>query len=126
MTLQDILGAILPKATGGISNQDGIQSAGGSIQFPGMPQAGGTVGLDHGVPFANANVNHQPVMSMGPNDPGSGLVDNGGQSYQPSPIEGLLKALFGEGATQGVHAQGFIPNKTELFPTMQRAQYTGK
>lgn len=40
----------------------GEGEVGGSVQLPfGLPQVGGTVGVADGSPFANANVNHQPV-----------------------------------------------------------------
>lgn len=109
MTFQDLLNYIKPQAnpngvgtnTGPIYTEPGLASVGGSTQLPfGLPQVGGTLGIDNGQLFGNMNVNHQPVAAFGPGD--SNLVDNGGRPQNQgvpmqriSPIIDVLqKALL--------------------------------
>lgn len=82
----------------GTYSEDGINSIGGSVNLPfGLPQVGGVLGVDNGVPFGGMNVNHKPVAQFGPGD--SELVDVGGRpqnQMQPDPIISAIRRLLGQ------------------------------
>jgi hypothetical protein len=92
MNLQDILKRLqlqrqnpngVGQNTGPFYTEPGLASVGGSVQLPfGLPQVGGTLGVDNGRAFGNMNVNHNPVAAFGPGD--SNLVDNGGRPQVPA------------------------------------------
>lgn len=53
------------KATGGTYNQGGIKSIGGKIGTSSR-YLGGTLGVDNGKPFGNANISGKSIGSFGP------------------------------------------------------------
>jgi hypothetical protein len=95
MTFQDLLNYIKPQAnpngvgtnTGPIYSEPGLVSTGANVQLPfGLPQVGGTLGIDNGQLFGNANVNHKPIAQFGPFDPADKGVFN---------IDNYLQQLLG-------------------------------